>query len=153
MSLTGTPLVTDPDPVDVTAVEHVVGVFFAAFTSGPDLDDRLDDLRSVLHPRAVVVRTCGQPVEVYDVESFLAPRRTLLASGRLRDFREWPTGGRVDVVGDLAQWFGTYEKAWVEGGVEYAGRGAKSVQLARLPEGWRITAAIWDDEREGVALP
>jgi hypothetical protein len=29
----------------------------------------------------------------------------------------------------------------------------KSVQLVRTADGWRIAAAVWDDERPGVPYP
>ncbi|HEY9351989.1 MAG TPA: DUF4440 domain-containing protein, partial [Nocardioides sp.] len=65
---------------DETAIEALVGAFFSAFTSGPDAAARLDDLRRIMLPGATVVRTCGLPAEVYDVESFIAPRLALLTS-------------------------------------------------------------------------
>ena len=80
---------------DETAIEALVGAFFSAFTSGPDAAARLDDLRRIMLPGATVVRTCGLPVEVYDVESFLAPRVALLTSGEISEFEEWPEPGRV----------------------------------------------------------
>ena len=33
-------------------------------------------------------------------------------------------------------------------GEPFTGRGAKSVQLVRTSDGWRISAVAWDDERD-----
>jgi hypothetical protein len=135
---------------DVAEIEGVVGAFFAAFTSGPESSTRLDALRSLFLPGAVIVRTCGAEPVLYSVEEFIAPRQALLSGGTLVDFREWPVSGRTDLFGDVAHWFGGYAKAWEQDGTPYGGRGMKSLQLVRTGGGWRISAAAWDDERESV---
>jgi hypothetical protein len=134
---------------DETAIEALVGAFFSAFTSGPDAAARLDDLRRIMLPGATVVRTCGLPVEVYDVESFIAPRLALLTSGEIADFEEWPEPGRIDVFGDIAHWWGAYSKRWRTGGEIHTGRGMKTMSFVRTDDGWRISSAAWDDERDG----
>ena len=137
---------------DLTEIEGVVRAFFAAFTSGPGSAARLDTLRSLLLPEAVVIRTCGDEPVVYDVEGFIAPREALLSGGTLVDFSEWETFGRTDVFGDVAHWFGAYAKAGVQDDLPFTGRGMKSLQLVRTSAGWRISAAAWDDERDGLTM-
>lgn len=143
---------TAPTP-DREAVDAVVHAFLGAFTSGPGCDARLDALEDLFVPGAVIVRTCGLAPAVYGVDDFIAPRRALLTSGTLVDFREWPLSGRTEVFGDIAHHFGSYAKAGVQDGVPFTGRGMKTVQLVRMPQGWRISAVAWDDERDGLALP
>ncbi|RYP83941.1 DUF4440 domain-containing protein [Nocardioides guangzhouensis] len=133
---------------DREAVESVVRAFFAAFTSGPDSSARLDTLRSLFLPRAVITSACGPEPAAYGVEEFIAPREALLSGGTLVDFREWEEGGRIDLFGDVAHWFGSYAKQGVLDGEPFTGRGAKSLQLVRTSAGWRISAAAWDDERD-----
>lgn len=132
---------------DRAEIARLVDLFFDAFRTGADLDERMDALRTAMLDGAIIVQTCGAEPTAYDVEAFLAPRRTLLTEGRLTEFTEHATGGRIDVFGDIAQWFGGYAKSGVLDGAPYAGRGAKSIQLARTAAGWRISAVAWDDER------
>ncbi|MBD3783886.1 MAG: DUF4440 domain-containing protein, partial [Micrococcales bacterium] len=87
-------------------VAAVLDTFFAAFATGPDLDERVEALRRVMHPRATVVRLCGEAPTVLGVDEFVAPRHSLLASGRFAAFREWRDGGLVEVAGDIASWWG-----------------------------------------------
>lgn len=131
---------------DESQIEQVVQAFFAAFTSGSDIEARLERLRELLLPEALIVRTCGQPTS-YDVDGFIEPRRDLLTSGRVTDFREWEVDGTTAVYGDIAHHWCTYAKKWVEGGARVTGAGAKSIQLVRTETGWRISAVAWDDER------
>jgi hypothetical protein len=137
---------------DRAAIAGIVRIFFAAFTSGADCVARLDALRQVFLPEAVIVRTCGGAPAVYGVDSFIAPRQELLSNGTLTGFREWELSGRTDMFGDIAQHFCSYAKAGVQDGVPFTGRGMKTLQFVRTPAGWRISAVAWDDERDGLAI-
>ena len=137
---------------DLAAIEAVVRAFFGAFTSGPDCIERLDALRTMFVPGAVIVRTCGLEPALYGIDEFIAPRQTLLTSGTLVDFKEWAEAGRTEVFGDIAHWFGSYAKEGVQDGIPFTGRGMKTMQFVRTPDGWRISAAAWDDERPGLTI-
>ncbi|MDQ2846402.1 MAG: nuclear transport factor 2 family protein [Actinomycetota bacterium] len=142
----------NPVAADEEAIASIVRTFFAAFTSGPDSASRLDELRAVFLPEAVIVRTGGGEPAVYDVESFIAPRQALLSGGTLVDFSEWEVRGHTNIFGDIAQHFGSYAKAGVQDGTPFNARGMKTMQFIRTAAGWRISAAAWDDERDGLEL-
>ncbi|KQX62166.1 DUF4440 domain-containing protein [Angustibacter sp. Root456] len=131
---------------DERAIDDLVRTFFAAFTQGPDLSARLDQLAGLFLPEALIVRTCGA-VTTYDVAEFIAPRRELLTSSRIAGFREWEVAGTTQVYGDVAHHWCTYAKAWTEGGVAVTGAGGKTMQFVRIGSGWKISAVAWDDER------
>lgn len=137
---------------DREAIAGLVRTFFAAFTSGPDSAERLDALPALFLPEAVIVRTCGGEPVVYGVDSFIAPRRALLSGGTLVDFSEWELRGHTEIFGDIAQHFCSYAKSGVQDGTPFTARGMKTLQLVRTSAGWRISAAAWDDERDGVEL-
>ena len=139
----------DADRAEIAAI---VRTFFAAFVSGPDSADRLDALRAVFLPEAVIVRTGGGEPVVYGVESFIAPRQALLSGGTLVDFREWELSGHTEVFGDIASRFCSYAKAGVQDGTPFRARGMKTLQFVRTSAGWRISAAAWDDERDGLTI-
>ena len=147
---------TEPQPTGVAAdraaIAAIVQTFFAAFTSGPDATARLDALRQAFLPEAVIVRTCGGEPTVYDVDGFIAPRQALLSGGTLVDFREWELSGHTELFGDIAQHFCSYAKTGVQDGAPFTGRGMKTLQFVRTSAGWQISAAAWDDERDGLAI-
>ena len=138
---------------DTTEIEGLVHLFFTAFTSGPGCAERRATLRTLFVPEAVITRTCGTDPTVYNIDTFITPRQTLLESGTLVDFHEWPVSGRTEIFGDIAHWWGTYAKEGIQNSVPFTGRGMKSIQFIRTTHGWRITAAAWDDERPGLELP
>jgi hypothetical protein len=138
---------------DAAEIDRLVNLFFTAFTSGPGCAERLDALRDLFVPQAVITRTCGTEPAIYDIDSFIAPRQTLLEGGTLVDFHEWAVTGRTEIFGDIAHWWGTYAKEGIQNGTPFTGRGTKTIQFIRTTNGWRITAAAWDDERPGLEVP
>jgi hypothetical protein len=130
----------------VSEIDGLVATFYAAFTSGADVDARLDALPGIFLQQAVIVRTGGAGTTVYDVDGFIAPRRALLTGGALREFREWEVSGHTDVAGDVAQRFSSYAKSGVQDGVPFSARGTKTLQFVRTDHGWRISAVAWYDE-------
>ena len=140
------------DTTDREAIAGLVRTFFDAFTSGPDSPARLDRLRTLFLPEAVIVATCGGEPRVYGVDSFIAPRQALLSGGTLVDFHEWELRGHPEIFGDIAQHFASYGKAGVQDGMPFTARGMKTMQLVRTSAGWRISAVAWDDERDGLVI-
>ena len=145
---------TDSTGIDTdrAELEGMVDTFFAAFTSGEGCAERLDVLRKLFLAEAVIVRTGGGEPAVYGVEDFIAPRQVLLEGGTLVDFHEWVVTGRTEIFGDIAHWWGSYAKEGVQNGVAFTGRGMKTMQFIRSTDGWRISAAAWDDERPGLTI-
>jgi RimJ/RimL family protein N-acetyltransferase len=141
----------DQASVDEAKIAGLVSTFFAAFTTGPDVDARLQGLRQVFLPEAVILRTDGPELAVYDVDGFIAPRQALLTSGGLQEFREWEVSGRTDLSGGIAQRFSSYAKAGVRDGRAFSARGTKTLQFVRTPAGWRISAVAWTDEPDQAA--
>lgn len=130
---------------DRAAIAGIVRTFFAAFTSGADCAARLDELRQLFLPEAVIVRTDAGAPAVYGVDTFIAPRRELLSHGTLTDFREWELSGHTEIFGDIAQHLCGYAKEGVQNGTAFTGQGMKTLQFVRTPAGWRISAVAWDD--------
>ena len=57
------------------------------------------------------------------------------------------------MFGNIAQRLSLYHKSGVSSGVAFHQRGIKTFQFVRTPQGWRIGAVAWDDQREGFTVP
>ena len=63
-------------------------------------------------------------------------------------FYEVETGRRIDVFGNIAHVWSTYEARRSPDDADVERRGINSIQLFRDPDaGWRIIHMIWDNER------
>ena len=132
---------------DRARVRARVEQFFAAFGTGPGLDERLDGLTAAFLPEATIAHfTPAGELVVDDVSGFIEPRRAFLASGAVTEFREWPLSGELWVHGNLAMWSGPYAMQGLGQDGPLSGRGAKVIQLVRLDGVWRIGSVAWEDE-------
>lgn len=129
------------DP-DEAAIDALTTAFFDCFTSGAG---NVDAVRDLCVPAAVIVKA-GPDQQIYDVDGFIEPRRRLLSSGELTDFREYETSATTRTAGDIAHRLSRYRKAGVLNGTFFEQTGTKSLQFLRTDVGWRITSVQWYDD-------
>jgi hypothetical protein len=109
-------------------------------------------IRGLFLAQGLLIKNTGEP-EIATVDEFIAPRQALVDSGALTEFEERELAYFNEVFGNVAHRMSTYSKRGVQGGVGFAARGVISTQFVFTPNGWRMSAMAWDDERPGLVLP
>jgi len=129
-------------------IDEITATFFAAFTNagGPA---PVDTLYEICLPQALIVNATNEEPAIYGLREFVEPRRELLRSGRLTDFREYEVSGETEIHGRIARRSSRYEKSWNEGSSAMRGAGTKVFSFVQLPEGWKIASVVWHDDRPG----
>ena len=77
----------------------------------------------------------------------------MVSAGELTRFREMELSETTEIFGNVAHRFSAYSKSGTMKGVPFEARGMISTQFIRTPQGWRMSAMAWDDERPGLSLP
>lgn len=126
------------------SIAELTSAFFSAFTNGGGTAP-VDSLYEICLPEALIVNATGEMPAVYNLREFVEPRRTLLESGALTDFREYEVSGSTELHGRIAHRISRYEKAWIEGGLKMQGAGTKFFSFVLTPQGWRIASVLWHD--------
>jgi hypothetical protein len=129
-----------------TAIDELIGAFFAAFDNRDDRVPTIDVFNSLFAQAAVVASHGASAVSIRTVKEFAQPRIALLTSGRMLSFSEWETDAQTTVLGSLAVRRSRYSKSGQLDGLPYGGVGTKFFQLALVAEGWRIVALSWLDD-------
>ena len=127
-----------------TAVDQVISRFYSAF-SNVDGAAPVDSLYEICLPEAVIVNATNEAPAIYSVREFAEPRRRLLASDALVNFRAFEISGDTDVHERIARRTSHYEKTWLESGTQKTGRGTKMFSLILMPSGWKIASVVWRD--------
>jgi hypothetical protein len=138
---------------DQRAIDDLVRAFFGLFSNRDGVTPNLRAIFDLCIAEAVIAKCLSPAPEVMSLQSFIAPRQELLTNGTLTDFEEVETSSRTSIFGNVAQRACTYTKTGVLDGVPFRTRGVKVFQFIKTPQGWRISAVSWDDEREGVTIP
>ena len=77
----------------------------------------------------------------------------LLNDGRLVDLCEHEEWETTEIFGNVAQRFLAYRKTGVLHGERFDTRGMQTIQFVRKDGEWKMSAMVWDDERDGVVIP
>lgn len=142
--------VSGDEPVPEVAALMQAFLDAVSFTAGDRPD--LGRLRGLLVPGAQFVKATRAELEISGVEAFIAPRQALVDEGRLTAFSERETEAVTQRFGRVAHRLSTYAKDGTQDGVAFSGLGVISTQAVETPDGWRISAMAWDDERPGLTL-
>jgi len=146
----------DPDSTSegsVAAVARVLSKFFAAVSFVDGSAPNYRALRGLFSDGARLIKNTGTTPEISTVDEFIAPREEQVHSGALTSFEEVELGHITEMFGNVGHRFSTYEKRGVLYGEAFEAIGVISTQFIRTPDGWRISAMAWDDERPGVPVP
>lgn len=143
------------DDADRQAIAAVVAEMYAMI-SGPKGPRDWSRQANCFHPEARQIRTWidadGRPAcKIMVLDDYARDTTPFFAAN---DFHEIEIGRRIDLFGNIAHVWSAYEARSAPDNPEPERRGINSIQLFRDPDlGWRIVAMLWDNEREGVALP
>lgn len=143
------------DDADRHAIAAVVAEMYAMI-SGPKGPRDWSRQANCFHPDARQIRTWidadGRPAcRMMGLDDYARDTTPFFAEN---DFHEIEIGRRIDLFGNIAHVWSAYEARSAPDDAEPERRGINSIQLFRDPDlGWRIVAMLWDNEREGVALP
>jgi hypothetical protein len=140
---------------DRAAISAVVDEMYAMI-SGPKGPRDWSRQANCFHPASRQIRTWidddGRPaMKMMSPDDYARDTAPFFAE---HDFHEIEIGRRIDLFGNIAHVWSAYEARTDPADPKAERRGINSIQLFRDPgKGWRIVAMIWDNEREGVALP
>ena len=105
-------------------------------------------------PQAHMIRTVvgdgGQPKpEIIPASEY---PRNFEAKMAGRDFFEVEVHCIVEVFGNIAHAFSTYEAYADEAQTRFLKRGINSIQFYKVEGEWKIAGMVWDDERPGLEI-
>lgn len=135
-------------------IGEVLHEIYAAI-SGPAGPRDLDREFRLFHPTGRLMRTgvdeSGRPwIRVMTPEEYHADTAEFFAT---TDFYEIEVARRVERFGNIAWVRSVYEARRHPDDPEVLKRGVNNIQLYHDGERWWVLSVLWDNEREGVALP
>jgi len=140
--------------LDRTDIGAVIDAMYATISGPAGPRDWLLQAE-IFHPDSRQIRTGvdidGTPwMKIMGREGYVADTTPYFMAN---DFFEIETGRRIDVLGNMAHVWSSYEARRSPDDAEPERRGVNSIQLFRDGDGlWSIVAMIWDNERPGVSV-
>ncbi|MCG8329717.1 MAG: GNAT family N-acetyltransferase [Chitinophagales bacterium] len=122
--------------------------FFDIFTNKDGQIPDWNRIYEICIPESMIIKKDGTIQEVYDLDSFIRPRRTILSDGTLKEFEEEEVKQETKVIGNIAQRVSLYRKTGIFNGKQFEQYGNKLFQFLKVDGQWKISSVIWEDKIE-----
>lgn len=142
----GEPLLLYSIPSDKYRIDRLTRRFFDSFSTTNGRVPPLDSVAELCLPQALIIRKAGLTEEIYNLETFIAPRKKLLSDGTLTEFEETETEEQTTVSGTIAQRSSVYRKQGILNHRAFEQKGRKLFQFIKTLQGWKISSVVWQDE-------
>ena len=134
-------------------LDALAAAFFEAVSFEPGGAPPYQNIHGLFITAGLLIKNTASTPEISTVAQFIAPRQALVDSGALTRFKEWELSETTQIFGNIAHRYSAYGKAGTQDGKAFEARGVISTQFVRTPQGWKMSAMAWDDERPGLSLP
>ena len=133
---------TSADKIDI---DNITKQFFDVFnnTNQRQLDWTILD--NICIAEIIIIKKTGLTQTIYDLASFIEPRKTILTNGILINFKETELDEETKIVGHIAQRHSKYQKTGDLNGTHFIENGTKLFQFIKTINGWKINSLVWED--------
>lgn len=132
---------------DKLEIDNVSKRFFGLFTNTNQTQPDLSAIYTTCIPECIIIKKMEATEIIYTLESFIAPRKTILSDGTLTEFEEHEIAGETTIIGNIAQRYSRYQKSGYLNGNYFKEYGHKFFQFVKTQNGWKINSLIWEDDR------
>jgi RimJ/RimL family protein N-acetyltransferase len=132
---------------DKLIIDRLTQNFFGIFTNRNKQPD-WGLIRALCLPEALIIKKAGDTETIYNLDTFMEPRKKILSDGTLNEFEEKEIREETTVVGNIAQRFSNYQKSGYLNGIHFKEYGNKLFQFVKTTAGWKISSVIWEDENK-----
>ena len=131
---------------DKIEIDEITAYFFDAFTNTDNKTPNFESIRELFIEEGLIVNNTAGESQIYNLESFIKPRKEILTNGTLTNFREKEISSNTEIYRNIAQRISVYEKSGELNSNHFEKKGIKFIQFIKSGEKWRITSVTWDDE-------
>ncbi|KIO78498.1 hypothetical protein TH53_03405 [Pedobacter lusitanus] len=133
---------------DKFLIDDLTAHFFSIFTNLPPQKPDWEKIRQICLPQTLIIKKGDNGEDIYDLKTFIEPRREILSDGTLTSFEEKELISETRITGNIAQRFSKYNKSGYLNGEAFETNGHKLFQFVKTSAGWKINAVIWEDEKK-----
>jgi len=131
---------------DQALIDEVTQHFFSVFTNTNGRKPALQQLKKICIEQVVIINNNQAPA-IYNLDSFIEPRKALLTNGTLLDFSESEISHTTEIFKTIAHRFCLYKKSGTLEGVDFYTEGMKTIQFIKVAESWKISSIAWSDKK------
>jgi RimJ/RimL family protein N-acetyltransferase len=132
--------------VDKLQLNQITTTFFGLFKNTGQHRPDFGKIHELCLPETIIIKKGSDNEEVFNIDTFIEPRKKILTDGTLTEFEEYEISEDTTVMGHIAQRISRYEKKGYVNGSYFEGRGNKLFQFVKTNNGWKIVSICWEDD-------
>jgi hypothetical protein len=143
---------------DHEAIQRTLDALYQSICFAKGEKPTFASLRALFLPQALLINNNNSvaPV-VMGVEAFIEAVQTALTSGGLEEFYEREIARTIEIFGNIAHVFSTYEARFDATSQEPFSIGINTIQLVKImvndAEEWRVSSMAWNDQTPDRPIP
>jgi len=130
---------------DKIHIDNITKQFFDIFNNTHQRQPDWTTLYNICIDETIIIKKTGLTQIIYDVASFIEPRKAILTNGTLTNFREIELDEETKIAGHIAQRYSNYQKTGNLNGTDFTENGTKLFQFIKTINGWKINSLVWED--------
>lgn len=96
---------------DKSEIDNIVKIFFHIFTNTNNTQPDWSIINKVCIAQTIIIKKSDAAELIYDLNSFIEPRKKNLTDGTLTEFEEKEINEETKIIGNIAQRFSKYQKS------------------------------------------
>lgn len=132
---------------DKVQIDCLTSTFFNVFKTTKQIESGWSEIYDICIPETIIIKKMEETEVVYNLNSFIEPRKKILSDGTLTDFEEKEIQSETKIIHHIAQRFSRYQKSGYLNGKYFKEYGSKFFQFIKTTSGWKINSLIWEDDK------
>ena len=133
-------------------LDRLTSEFFRAVSFEAGGGPSYENILALFIEKGLLIKNASLTPEISSVREFIEPRQAQVTSGTLTQFHESELSESTVIFGNVAHRFSAYAKSGTSSGIAFEARGMITTQFINTPDGWKMSAMAWDDERPGLSI-
>ncbi len=142
------PIASTVNPAEVAAIDRTISEVYAIISGPPGQKRDFARMRTMFAPDALLRFIGHNGIRGGTLDDYIAKSGPTLEKD---GFTERELGRRVEVYGNLAQVWSSYDGRTATG--SFQTRGINSFQLVRINGRWLVASILWQQETPAFPLP
>jgi hypothetical protein len=131
---------------DKLLIDQLTQSFFNVFRNINQQQPSWNNIYSLCLPETIIINKSSNKEEVYNLGTFIEPRKKILSDGTLTEFEEYEISEETRIIGSIAQRFSRFQKKGYLEGTYFKANGNKLFQYVKTNDDWKINSVIWEDD-------
>lgn len=130
---------------DKFEIDQLTKSFFSIFTNSNKQQPNWSLIHTICLPETIILKKSSKEEEVYNLDTFIEPRRKILSDGTLTEFEEYEILEETRILDNISQRYSNFQKQGYFNQTYFKEKGNKLFQFVKTKDGWKISAVIWED--------